>query len=130
MENTQIQWHPLFIEAMKIGLDKYCKESDFLTEHQLTSGPLHIDAVVILRDGKVIIEEGFAKNFRRHNILEYKSPKDYTSVRDFYKVGAYALLYLHFSKEIINEKDVLITIFQSRYPQALMEHLANNKIYE
>ncbi|MDR3253755.1 MAG: hypothetical protein LBT07_02170 [Endomicrobium sp.] len=55
---------------MKIGLDNYCEESDFFTKYQLTSVPLQIDAVFILRDGKVIKEEGFAKNFRRH-ILKF-----------------------------------------------------------
>jgi hypothetical protein len=65
--------------------------------------------------------------------LDYKSPDDYISVRNFYKVSAYALLYLNLSQKIINEKDVLITMFQTGfqtgYPQALMNHLANNKIY-
>ena len=34
------------------------------------------------------IEKNIGRIFRKHNIVEYKSPTDYLSVDDFYKVYA------------------------------------------
>jgi hypothetical protein len=41
----------------------------------------------------LVIDKNRARIFKRINICEYKSPEDRLSVKDFYKVYAYACLY-------------------------------------
>ncbi|MDR3122164.1 MAG: hypothetical protein LBU16_00075 [Treponema sp.] len=48
--------------------------------------------VIVKRSPGLVIEKNIARIFRRIIILEYKSPDDYFSVYDFYKVLSYAAL--------------------------------------
>ncbi|GHV80601.1 hypothetical protein AGMMS49944_23920 [Spirochaetia bacterium] len=50
-----------------------------------------------------------------------KSPTDYISVEDFYKVHAYAYLYASLEKVAIT--DITLTMIESRHPQALLKHI-------
>ena len=40
-----------------------------------------------------MIQKNIGRIFRQYNIVEYKSPDDYLSIDDFYKVYAYCCLY-------------------------------------
>jgi len=79
-------WHPAFIEALQMELRDNQDALEFHPEYPLTSEPLRIDCVVIKKAKDVIIRKNIAVIFREWNILEYKSPDDYVSVADFYKV--------------------------------------------
>jgi len=71
----------------------------------------------------VVIKKNIASIFRTWNILEYKSPDDYISVDDFYKVYGYACLYASLEKVPIT--DLTITFIEGRYPEKLLDHLKN-----
>ena len=57
------------------------------------------------------LKKNIGRIFRRHNIVEYKSPKDYLGINDFYKVYAYACHYLAMSKQVkdISADELTIT---------------------
>jgi len=122
-EKQYIHWHPAFVEALQRELEAYEGELDFYPEFQLTAEPLRIDCVVIKKKKNVQIKKNIAAIFRTWNLLEYKSPGDYISVDDFYKVYGYACLYTSLEKVPIT--DLTITFIESRYPEKLLDHLRN-----
>jgi len=108
-------------------LQEYQDILEFHPEYQLTSEPLRIDCVVIKKVKDVIIRKNIAVIFREWNLLEYKSPDDYISVADFYKVYGYACLYASFNKVPITS--LTVSFIESHYPQKLLDHLKNERNY-
>ena len=92
-ESSTISWHPAFVEALQMELDAYKDILEFYPEYPLTSEPLRIDCVIIKKTKTVTINKNIAAIFRTWNLLEYKSPDDYVSVADFYKVYGADTLY-------------------------------------
>ncbi|GBU26741.1 hypothetical protein R84B8_00253 [Treponema sp. R8-4-B8] len=127
-DSARISWHPAFVEALQMELQEYQDVLEFHPEYQLTSEPLRIDCVVIKKAKDVVIKKNIAAIFREWNLLEYKSPEDYVSVADFYKVYGYACLYASFNKVPIT--DLTISFVESRYPKKLLAHLKNERGYD
>jgi len=109
-------------------LQTYQDVLEFHPEYPLTSGTLKIDCVVIKKAKSVVIKKNIAAIFREWNLLEYKSPDDYVSVDDFYKVYAYACLYISFEK--IPVSGVTVSFVENHYPQTLLEHLITERGYK
>lgn len=67
--------------------------------------------------------------FRTYNILEYKSPEDYLSIDDFYKVYGYACFYKSDVKKVdsIKAGDITISFFSKHYPRKMMKHLEEER---
>jgi hypothetical protein len=126
-ERDRIDWHPAFIEAIKMELDEYGKDLEFIPEHQLTTGPLRIDVVIIKKNSDTPIKKNIATIFRKENIVEYKSPNDYVSIDDYYKVYGYACLYASLNKIPIT--NLTVSFIKSRYPKKLLEHLKKKRGY-
>ena len=123
-DDTHTSWHPAFLEAIKLELDQYGDMLEYTPEYQLTKEPLRIDVVIIKKRKNLPIKKNIAALFRGHNIIEYKSPSDYISLEDFYKVYAYACLYVTTRpRKAESISDLTITFVESRYPQKLVEHL-------
>ncbi|MDR2701399.1 MAG: hypothetical protein LBB72_03100, partial [Spirochaetaceae bacterium] len=127
-EPPHIPWHPAFVEALQMELQDYEDVLEFHPEFQLTSEPLRIDCVVIKKAKNVVIKKNIAEIFREWNLLEYKSPDDYVSVGDFYKVYAYACLYASFNKAPITS--LTVSFVESHYPKKLLHHLKNDRGYK
>jgi len=123
-----IEWHSAFIEALQMELQAYQDVLKFDPEHPLASKPLKIDCVVIKKVKDVAIKKNIAAIFRGWNLLEYKSPGDYVSVDDFYKVYAYACLYKSFEK--VPETGLTVSFVESHYPRKLLEHLEKERGYK
>jgi len=68
----------------------------------------------------------------QHNIMEYKSPDDYLSIDDFYKVYGYTCFYKSDTSTMdeIKITDITITFVSEGYPRNLIEHLKKVKKYE
>ena len=126
-ETTAIPWHPAFVEALKMELSAYQEVLDFQPEYQLTSEPLRIDCVVIKKLKNVAIKKNIAAIFREWNLIEYKSPDDYVSVNDYYKVYGYAYLYASFENVPIEK--LTISFVESRYPKKLLGYLEQKRSY-
>lgn len=127
-EHTPVPWHPAFIEALKLELDSYMDSLEFLPEYQLTTEPLRIDCIVIKKIKNVVIKKNIAAIFRETNIIEYKSPDDYLSVFDFYKVYGYACLYASLEKVPIT--NLTVSFVESRHPRELLVHLRKTRGYK
>jgi hypothetical protein len=133
MENQQqlnaarLAWHPAFVQAIKLELEQYGDKLEFKPEFPLTTEPLKIDIVVIKKAKDVVITKNIATIFREYNLVEYKNPTDYVSVRDFYHVYAYACLSA--SLEGVPITKITLTFVESRHPRRLLAHLKEVRGY-
>lgn len=125
MENRLLQWHPAFYAGIQIEFGDEVNKLIFEQEYNLSTKPLQIDVLIIKKnyDGK--IHKNIGKIFKSYNIIEYKSPTDYLSVDDYYKVNAYAYLYksLNNSVDEIKIYDLSITFVCRHFPRDLFTHL-------
>ncbi|MDR0684494.1 MAG: hypothetical protein LBF83_05145 [Spirochaetaceae bacterium] len=86
--------------------------------------PLRIDVVIVKKLKNVPIKKSIAAIFRKYNLIEYKSPSDYISIEDFYKVHAYACLYVIVEPRTVADiAELTITFVGSHHPRKLVEHL-------
>ena len=131
MENTTLQWHPAFYAGMQIELMKESDNLIFENEDQLGTKPKEIDVLIIKKDSDKPIKKNIGQIFRKHNIVEYKSPADYLSIDDFYHVYAYACFYkTDTAKENqILAEDISISFVCSKYPRKLMKYLKTKRKY-
>lgn len=130
--NEDIQWHPPFRGAVKIELDEYKDILEYIDEKTLTKKPLLIDLLVIKKQADEKISNPIGNIFRTWNIMEYKSPTDYISIDDFYKVSAYAYL-LKSNADTIDEikfQDITLSFVSSSMPQNVFEHLEKARKYK
>lgn len=127
-----LQWHPAFYAGIQIELLEEAEYLEFENEHQLGMKPKEIDAVVIKKDSKIKIRKNIGKIFRTYNIFEYKSPTDYLSIDDFYKVYGYACFYKSQSlkQNAILAEEITLTFVCRNQPIKLLEHLKNVRKYE
>lgn len=120
-----LQWHPAFYASIQIEFEKEADKLTFIREHPLATKPILIDVVIIKKNTDDKLKKNIGRIFKKYNIVEYKSPKDYLSINDFYKVYAYACYYISSSKRVngISPEDVTITFVAHRYPMKMIKHL-------
>ena len=127
MENEKIQWHPAFDAALQIELAEDAEHLIFETEHLLGKKPMQMDELIIKKNTKKKIRKKLGHIFLGHNIIEYKSPDDYLSVNDFYKVYGYACFYQSDTEMVrkIDPADITITFVCNHYPRQMLKHLCD-----
>lgn len=120
-KKENLQWHPAFCCAMRLAL-RNVEGLEYVDEYSLTDKPLQIDLMIIKKSKDITIHNQIGKSFKRHNIIEYKSPDDKLNINTFYKSMAYACLYQSSPKhtEFINPKDITVTIIRNRKPIKLL----------
>ena len=125
MEKAKLQWHPAFGAALRITLQDEMQYLEMHEEHLLSKKPLQIDVLIIKKLRDVEIKKTIRRIFRKHNIIEYKSPDDSLSVNDFYKVYGYACIYQSNTDRIkeIDPEDMTLTFVCSHYPREFLKHL-------
>jgi hypothetical protein len=126
-DEDRISWHPAFFEAIKMELKEYGDGLQFISEFQLTTEPLRVDVVIIKKTRNMVIKKNIGSIFRKENIVEYKSPDDHVSVRDFYHVYGYAGIYQSMKGKDI--RDLTLTFVGSRNPRDLLRHLEKERGY-
>ena len=114
--------------AVRHELFDYRDSLEFKPEYQLTAEPLRMDLLIVKKPKDLFIDKNIARIFRSDNILEYKSPGDYLSVKGFLKVYAYANLYAAVTPDVALE-DVTVTFVESRYPRKLIKYLTGTRGY-
>ena len=129
MTDGRLQWHPGFSAALRVELEEELDELCIEDEHMLSKKPMQIDVLVVKKKGEQPIRKNIGRIFRKHNIIEYKSPEDYLSVNDFYKVYGYTCFYQSETKRVkeIPPEEITITFICNHYPQKLLEHLKKFK---
>ena len=124
-EKSHIQWHPAFYAATKLELRDNIDELEFYPEYNLSKKPLQADLLIIEKNSDVQIKNAIGHIFRKHNIVEYKSPGDGMTVDDFYKCVAYACLYKSTGESVnaIAGDELSITMIRESYPKSMMREL-------
>ena len=130
-EKEALQWHPAFFAGIQIELKDDKENLSFENEHQLSTKPMEIDVLVIKKEKDVPVRKNIGRIFRKHNIIEYKSPKDYLSIDDFYKVYFYTCFYKADTgaADEIKANELTMTFVCSRYPAKLIRHLREKRGY-
>ena len=127
-----LQWHPAFYADIQIELEEEAGLLVFENEHQLGTKPKEIDVLIVKKEVEVPIRKNIGRIFRKHNIVEYKSPTDYLSIDDFYKVNGYACFYKADTAraDSIKIHDITITFVCHRYPRSLIRYLTDEIGYQ
>ena len=127
-----LQWHPAFYADIQIELEEEAGLLVFENEHQLGTKPKEIDVLIVKKEAEVPIRKNIGRIFRKYNIVEYKSPTDYLSIDDFYKVYGYACFYKADTsrEDSIKIQDITITFVCHRYTRSLMRHLKEERGYQ
>lgn len=127
-----LQWHPANYAGLQIELAEEKEFLNFEDEHQLGTKPMAIDILIIKNETKHKIRKNIGRIFKKHNIVEYKSPDDYLSIDDFYKVYGYTCFYKADtpSANTISIQDLTITFISHRYPQKLLRHLTTERNFK
>ena len=132
MADETLHWHNGFHAALQIELQGESAHLEFYSEHELYQMPLRIDTLVIKNSDDTPIQKNIGKIFRKYNLIEYKSPDDYLSIDDFYKVYGYACLYQSDTDKVhtISMNDITITFVCSHYPRKMLKLLKEERKIE
>ena len=120
-----LQWHPAFYAGIQIELEAESDRLTFENEHQLGTMPKEIDVLIIKKEKYYQVKKNIGKIFRTHNIIEYKSPSDYLSVDDFYRVYGYACFYKADTgrEDSIPIEELTISFVCKSRPKKFISHL-------
>lgn len=126
-----LQWHPAFYAGIQIELEGEAENLIFENEHQLGTKPKEIDVLIIKKNPAVQIQKNIGQIFRKHNIIEYKSPEDYVSIDDFYRTYGYACFYKadRGREDAVIIDEITITFVCYHFPQKLINHLQTERNY-
>lgn len=125
MNDGKLQWHPAFGAACRIELAEDAQDLIFEEEHPLSKKPMQIDVLIIKKLKNKQLHKNIGHIFKTHNIIEYKAPKDYLSVNDFYKVYGYACFYLADTNRVLEipSSEVTITYACYHYPRKMLNYI-------
>lgn len=124
-EKKPFQWHPANYAGLQIEFEDEKKYLSFEDEHQLGTKPMAIDILIIKNTEGYKVKKNIGRIFRKYNIIEYKSPDDYLSIDDFYKVYGYTCFYKADTPSVnqISVNELTITFISRKYPKKLLRHL-------
>ena len=88
---------------------------EFKREYNLSKKPLQMDLLIIEKRKNVQIQNEIGRIFRRHNVIEYKSPDDGMTIDDFFKTLGYAYLYKGLGEKVdqIPLEELTISLFRA-----------------
>ena len=123
-----LQWHAAFYAGIQIELEEEAEHLLFENEHMLSTKPMQIDVLITKKDAEKSIQKNIGQIFRKYNLIEYKSPDDYLSINDFYKMLGYAYFYMADTVHVneIQCEEISISYVCARYPRELINHLLTN----
>lgn len=127
-KELKTQWHPAFVSAMKLELIEDAAYLDYTSEYNLNTKPLEMDLLIVKKSKDVEIKNEIGKIFRRHNIIEYKSPDDAMNLNTYMKVIAYACLYKAYESHVdeIELNEMTITMVREKKPEKLLQWFERN----
>ncbi len=119
------QWHMGFYGAMELEFREEKDSLEFYREYQLSKKPLEMDMLVVRKNSETPLNNPIGRIFRKHNIIEYKSPKDSLGIDQFYKGISYVCLYksLGSSADEIVADELTLTFVRERFPSKLVGQL-------
>ena len=125
LSDTDIQWHPAFCAAAELELSANRTDLDFQREYNLSKKPLQIDLLIIRKRDNARMENEIGHIFKRHNIVEYKSPGDALSIDDFFKTVGYACIYKGLGERTdqIPADQLTVSLFREEHPREMFSSL-------
>lgn len=125
IEKMRIPWHPGFYGAAEIEFAENKGDLEFYREYDLSKEPLRMDLLVIKKISDAKIKNEIGRIFKKHNVIEYKSPEDGLTIDDFYKTVGYACLYKGLGETVgqIATEEVTVSIFRESYPREMFKAL-------
>ena len=117
----QVEYHYGFYAAIHFDYDVARLDLTFRQEHELGDRPVRLDMAIVKRNKERRLTDPIGRAFKKHNILEYKSPGDSLSIDDLYKVQGYACIYKSLGKTVnaIPIEELAVSIFCHAYPRKL-----------
>ena len=125
MEHEFLQWHPAFSAVLRIEFAEDLEILDIIEEYMLGKKPMQMDVLIIKKEPNIPVKKNIGRIFRKHNVIEYKSPDDYLSINDFYKVYGYTCFYQSDTEKVceISPEELTITFVCNHYPYKMLKHL-------
>ena len=129
MTEKVLQWHPGFFAALQIELQEESGNLEFYPEYELSKKPMRIDTLIVKKMTDSPVRKNIGRIFRKHNLIEYKSPGDYLSINDFYKVYGYACFYQSDTEKVgeIRLEEITITFVCNHYPREMLRILKKER---
>lgn len=126
-----LYWHAAAYADIQIEFEEESDHLIFENEHQLGTKPMAIDILIIKKKNDFPVQKNIGRIFRKHNIIEYKSPSDYLSIDDFYKVYGYTCFYKADTPSVdsIGINELTISFICTGYPGKLIRHLREQRGY-
>lgn len=126
VQDLKTQWHPAFCSTMELICEKWKNALEFQAECQLGNKPNIIDMLIIKKQPDVVLDKAFVENFRRFNILEFKSPDDELNIDTLAKGISYACEYKSQGASLDERPftDLTLTLVRESKPEKLLEKLA------
>lgn len=128
MKNPKIQWHPAFCSAVRLELRENRGDLHYANEYNLNRKPIQIDLLVVTKSDDIVIDNEIGKMFKRHNIMEYKSPGDEMNIDTYFKTLAYACLYKAggVTVDAIRYDEITISLVRAAKPVKLIQWFETN----
>jgi len=126
IEEIRKQFHPAFCEAMKQILGSDLDQIEYSDEYTLNTMPNRIDFLVSRKNTDKELASGLAKIFRKHNLIEYKSPGQTLGIGEYHLSMAYAYLYASYEKDISME-DITLSFIREGKPVTLMNYFISEE---
>lgn len=129
MKNPKIQWHPAFCSAVRLELKENRGDLQYANEYNLNRKPIQIDLLVVTKSDDIKIDNEIGKIFKRHNIMEYKSPGDELNIDTYFKTLAYACLYKAggLTVDTIRYDAITISLIRAAKPVKLFRWFETNE---
>jgi hypothetical protein len=116
-------WHLLFQLSLEEALQKL-GELEIRSEFSLSTLPMRIDFIIVQSDLELLIHHPIAQQFRKYNIIEYKSPDDRLHPNDFHKGKIYVRLHqILFNPDDFHLQEASLTFICTRRPNVLFKRL-------
>ena len=79
--------------------------------------------MVVTKSDDILIDNEIGKIFKRHNIMEYKSPEDEMNIDTYFKTLAYACLYKAggITVDAIRYEEITISLVRAAKPVKLLK---------
>ena len=120
------QWHGPYFGSMRLELKESGEGCEYDGEYILNTKALQIDMLARTKGEITWVLDEITQGFRRHNIIEFKSPDDALDLDVFYKTLGYGCLYKAQGSHVnaICRTDIAVTFIRERKPEKLLQELA------
>lgn len=125
-KTTFAQWHPPFVNTMRITLQKDEKNMEIQSEYSIQALPSRMDMCITLHNPHIMMHKSIGKIFRKYNLVEYKPQGKSMTFRDYcYMLGNAYLLGARGGAKAASLEEVSITLVSYNFPRKLFDRLKN-----